>query len=109
METTEVAPANNQSIEKGIYLTGYNKRVHACKVREDIGAGITRCGVKFLIGSNQFIEEATFGAPAKENSTSKFVTCEKCESSQEYNSKWWRDWKGVVIRTLKATGRYTIA
>lgn len=107
METTEAPTvAKNQSVEKGIYLDHYCKRVHACKVREDIGAGITRCGVRFLIGDKQWRSDAVWGAPAREDSDGTWTKCPKCEEAANYDGikKRWQIWKQMIGRTLRMTG-----
>lgn len=106
-ETEPATAATNQSIEKGIYLTPFNKLVHACKVRDDLGAGITRCGLKFLIGAKMYIPDATFGAPTKTGDSKTFSTCELCNAATGYSAvvAKWRDWKYIVRRTLKMIGR----
>lgn len=108
--TTETRPvATNQSVEKGIFLTPYNHLVHACKVREDLGVGITRCGVKFLIGNSLYISDATYGEAAKIGSDGKYKVCPTCETATGYEGQAgrWRDYKYVMRRTLKLIGRIT--
>lgn len=92
----------NQSIEKGIYLEYSEKRVHCCKVREDLGCGITRCGFTFLVGNMLYKPEAVFGAPAKEGSDGTWQKCPKCEAAVDYGpvKKRWQAWKGIMRRTL---------
>jgi hypothetical protein len=98
------AEVTNQSIEKGIYLTPASKLVHACKVREDMGCGITRCGYQFLIGSPLYVPDVTFGEPAKDGMGSDYLRCPKCGSGETYKTGQWRNWKYIVRRTLKMIG-----
>jgi len=46
---TVIEPRANDAIEKGVLITPRLKRVHACEVRLDMGAGITRCGITGLL------------------------------------------------------------
>lgn len=105
--TTEPAPAaTNQSIEKGVFLTPFKKLVHACKVREDIGAGITRCGMAFLIGNNCYKPSYQFGVPENAGADGTWKCCPKCEAATDYENvkSTWRWSKAVLGRTLKMIG-----
>lgn len=92
-----------QSIEKGIFLQPNQKLVHACKVREDLGAGITRCGMTFLAGSFSYKPDATFGDPPREGSDGSWAQCGNClkATSYEAHKRRWESWKGQLRQTLK--------
>jgi hypothetical protein len=101
------APRINDAVEVGIFLTQYDKHVHGCKVRTDIGAAVTRCGIRFLIGDQRYRSEATFGEPAKEDSDGTWTKCPKCVEHPGYEGlgKMWRNWKQTVMATLRMIGR----
>lgn len=105
METiTEPAPAEtNQSIEKGVFIQPYIKTVHACKVREDIGAGITRCGIPFMMGDFKYKPAYQYGVPENAGADGTWKRCAKCEAATDYEKfrKTWGWWKGTVKRTWK--------
>ena len=103
---TQSTDTKNDSGERGIYLTQFDRRVHACKVREDIGCGMTRCGITFLIGHAMYHAEAEFGGPFKEGNGKDWIACPKCSSTESYEgrSEVWRRWKYTVRRTLKLIG-----
>lgn len=92
----------NESIEKGIYLEYSRKLVHACKVRDDLGCGVTRCGTTFLVGVMAYVADASFGDPPREDSDGTWTKCQECETGKSYGKcqKRWARWKRTMKRTL---------
>lgn len=99
----------NESIEKGINLEYRRKLVHACKVREDLGVGITRCGHTFLIGATSYRPDATFGEPPKDDSDHSWSKCKACCEAADYENvkHQWVGWKRTIKRTLAMIQRFT--
>lgn len=104
---TEVTPSKPDSIEKGIFLTSHTKQVHACKVREDLGCGITRCGIAFLLGNWCYKPDATFGDPPREGKDGTWTRCPTCDATPNYQGtkNKWTNYKGMVRRTLEMLGK----
>lgn len=100
-------PRANDAVEKGVLITPRQKRVHACKVRLDMGAGITRCGLTFLIGSGTYKPDYVYGTPENLGPKGDWHRCPKCEAAADYSavSVAWANWKKIVFRTLRLTGR----
>lgn len=110
METTatEAPPvATNQSIEKGIFLSHKKRITHQCKVREDLGVGITRCGKTFVAGNHSYMPDAVFGATPEGGADGRWKHCPDCVAEPNYDKhrKNWGAWKSTMLRTLKLIGR----
>lgn len=90
-------------VERGLFLTPGTKIVHACRVRDDIGAGMTRCGIPFLIGSQHYCEDSVFGAPPKEGSDGSWRLCKGCLRNANYDqfASKWKNHTDAVKKTLR--------
>lgn len=108
--TTPETAERNESIEKGIFLTLGNQRLHACKVREDLGCGVTKCGITFLVGGNSYKGQASFDSQAPEDSASPWRKCEKCLETTGWSTikNRWERWKRTVKNTLAMIGGYKV-
>lgn len=89
------------SIEKGVMLDFQRQLVHACKVREDMGCGITKCGFVFLLGHKGYRPNYTFDAPPREDSDNEWSKCKTCCERPDYEAvkRLWRGWKATAGRT----------
>lgn len=93
----------NDSVEQGIFIDHKNKLIHGCKVRHDLGCGLTRCGRRFIIGDVGYRVDGVFGEPPKENSDGEYSKCQWCTNNPNFertNLKW-VNWKTAMVRTLR--------
>lgn len=84
-----------------------HKLVHDTQFSAELGVGITKCGYRFLLGSEDFKAESNFGDPPREGASPGWQMCSACkrEPPQPTHKNRWKRWKADMRKTIQLFGK----